>query len=695
MTETHRLRTGLVWALLVGAPTSTFAQGPPVTLDDLAEMSLEDLGRIEVTTASKKPEALLDAPAIMLVLTESDIHAYGGRSLVEVLDRTTSVYFMGTQENLQGALTMRGDATLGANNHILVLVNGRPIQESTNGGTIHPFLRAFPLASVKQIEIIRGPGSVLYGTNAYVGVINVITKVWDSSGVAGVSYGTFNTATVSAAGGKTIGNLHLSGGMTFSHDGGWNFSATDSIDTEIDKSAITRTVPWFDRKVGVNLNATYGRVNVDVFYARAETPHLTNSTATTSWLRHGLSEATQAMVDVGYTHKLSPRWTSSFHATYNHFLALADFAQIGYRDTRSNDYLLEWANDLSVTAKLNTVFGASLAKRTGSFYEKTFDWYGVPSYNRNSFTGFASADYRPIPRLKLIAGGQLIKVPGFSSSVTGGQSGDVSEFPGIAPHFVGRLGAIVTLTPNVVAKLLYSEAFRQPSLVESDLVRYDDGDYSQEGNPDLKPEEISTTDFQINYGSDRVTAAVTLFDSRQSNVIAEIESLPLIQNFDRFQTRGIELEGRMRPLKNIELSSAITYQKLTNDKAFADFAIPVPAFMGKFGITYRTETGLTVGLHDSYFGTPRESSTVDEDDPTATTQYVNPTASAFHNVTLSIAQRLGNLKFLRSGQDLTARVHVTNLLDEAIYYAEYTSVNVNSLPGRSGRAIFAGVTLGF
>ena len=92
---------------------------------------------------------------------------------------------MGTQENLQGALTMRGDATLGANNHILVLVNGRPIQESTHGGMIHPFLRSFPLASVKQIEIIRGPGSVLYGTNAYVGVINVITKVWDVSGSRG------------------------------------------------------------------------------------------------------------------------------------------------------------------------------------------------------------------------------------------------------------------------------------------------------------------------------------------------------------------------------------------------------------------------------------------------------------------------------------------------------------------------------
>jgi outer membrane receptor for ferrienterochelin and colicins len=687
------LRTGFAWSLLLGTPFFALAQSPGPSIIDLADMSLEELLRIEVTTASKKPESLLDAPAIMLVLTESDLNAYGGRSLVEVLDRTTSVFFMGNQENIQSALTMRGDATLGANNHILVLVNGRPIQESTLGGMIHPFLRSFPLASVKQIEIIRGPGSVLYGTNAYVGVINVITKIWDSSGVAGVSYGSFDTGTVSAAGGKIIGKLHVSGGINFSHDSGWNFNATDSID-EGKAVPTTRGVPWFDRKVGANLNATYGRVNLDVFFARTEAPHLSNSSATTTWGRYGLSRASQAMADLGYTHKVSTRWTSSVHATYNHFGDHADFGEIGHRVTQSNNYLLEWANDLSVTDKVNTVFGANISKRTGSFYEETYDWYGVPSYNRNSVTAFAQADYRPIPRLKLIAGGQVIKVPGFSTHVNGGQSAEASRNPGIDPHFVGRLGAVVTIARNFGAKLLYSEAFRQPSVVETDLVRFDEGDYSQEGNPDLHPEEISTTDFQVYYSNDRVNWAVTLFDSRQSNVIAETDDFELIQNFDRFQTRGVEIEARMRPLKNVELTSAITYQKLQSDTAFDKLAIPVPRFMGKLGISYRTESGLTIGLHDSYFGTPRESSNVSED-LSDTTQYVNPTASAFHNMTLSVARRFSGLAFLRGGQDLTARVHVNNLLNEGIYYAEYTSINVNSLPGRPGRAVFVGVTVGF
>ena len=118
--------------------------------------------------------------------------------------------------------------------------------------------------------------------------------------------------------------------------------------------------------------------------------------------------------------------------------------------------------------------------------------------------------------------------------------------------------------------------------------------------------------------------------------------------------------------------------------------------MAKFGISYRTESGLTVGLHDSYFGTPRESSNVNDED-----------ARRHHSVRESHRQRISQRDAERrlpvrqaglpapAASDLTAHVYVNNLLDEGIYYAEYTSVNVNSIPGRPGRAVFVGVTVGF
>jgi hypothetical protein len=64
-------------------------------------------------------------------------------------------------------------------------------------------------------------------------------------------------------------------------------------------------------------------------------------------------------------------------------------------------------------------------------------------------------------------------------------------------------------------------------------------------------------------------------------------------------------------------------------------------------------------------------------------------------VTLSVAYRLSKPAFLGNGRGVTAHVHVNNLLDEGIYYAEYTSVNVNSIPGRPGRAVSFGATVGF
>ena len=257
-------------------------------------------------------------------------------------------------------------------------------------------------------------------------------------GVAGISYGAFNTKTVSAAGGRRLVAFRSPRELrSRTMTGG---TSPRRIVSTAARPPSLRTVPWFDRKVGANLNARYKGLNLDMFYAKTQAPHLTNSSATTSWGRYGISNADQAMVDLGYQRKFSTRWTSSLHATYNHFLEHADYGEIGTREILSNNYLVEWANDLAVTDKVNAVFGANLSKRTGSFYEATYQWYGVPSYDRNNVTAFAQADYRPIPRLKLIAGGQVIKVPGFSTHVTGGQSGEVSSDPGARPSLCRQAG---------------------------------------------------------------------------------------------------------------------------------------------------------------------------------------------------------------------------------------------------------------
>jgi len=71
---------------------------------------------------------------------------------------------------------VRGDIQSQLSNHILVLLNGRPVRESLLGGLNFPFFSAFPVEMIERKELVRGPGSVLYGTNAYSGIVNVITR---------------------------------------------------------------------------------------------------------------------------------------------------------------------------------------------------------------------------------------------------------------------------------------------------------------------------------------------------------------------------------------------------------------------------------------------------------------------------------------------------------------------------------------
>src|ERR1044071_4060749 len=143
---------------------------------DLGALDLESLLNTKVITVSKFSENLADAPGIISVISQDELRRFGGTTLQEVLERVpglslTSAYF--TDRSLVAA---RGDQTKINGGHILFLINGRPTREILEGGLISDLLEAFPVNALEKIEVIKGPGSVLYGSNAFSGVVNLITK---------------------------------------------------------------------------------------------------------------------------------------------------------------------------------------------------------------------------------------------------------------------------------------------------------------------------------------------------------------------------------------------------------------------------------------------------------------------------------------------------------------------------------------
>jgi iron complex outermembrane receptor protein len=141
---------------------------------DLKNLSLEQLADVEVTSVSKRPQSLLDAPAAVFVITADDIRRAGVTRLPEALRLDPNLEVARVNASAY-AISARGMNGLEASNKLLVLIDGRSVY-SPVGSQVYWDQVNVPLADIDRIEVISGPGGTLYGVNAVNGVINIITK---------------------------------------------------------------------------------------------------------------------------------------------------------------------------------------------------------------------------------------------------------------------------------------------------------------------------------------------------------------------------------------------------------------------------------------------------------------------------------------------------------------------------------------
>ena len=143
--------------------------------DDLEEDLADFYGDEEfVSIATGTKKAIHKAPSVATVITSEDIKSMGAVSLNEVLERAPNVHVsISNLSRHDPVFSVRGIQT-GFNPQILVLLNGTEFKNSGNGGL--PFIFYLPVNNIDRIEIIRGPGSAVYGADAFSGVINIITN---------------------------------------------------------------------------------------------------------------------------------------------------------------------------------------------------------------------------------------------------------------------------------------------------------------------------------------------------------------------------------------------------------------------------------------------------------------------------------------------------------------------------------------
>ena len=140
---------------------------------DLGDMSLEDLMNIEITSVSKKPEKVSEAAAAVFVISQEDIRRSGATSIPEALRMAPGIQVARITAN-KWAITARGFNDR-FSNKLLVLMDGRTLYTPLFSGVFWEAQDTM-MEDIDRIEVIRGPGATLWGSNAVNGVINIITK---------------------------------------------------------------------------------------------------------------------------------------------------------------------------------------------------------------------------------------------------------------------------------------------------------------------------------------------------------------------------------------------------------------------------------------------------------------------------------------------------------------------------------------
>ncbi len=199
-----------LWILCtITIATGVNAQPPSadkdIEIDYLKGLSLEDLLQTEIISASKKSEPLFDTASAVFVITQEDLRRTGARNIPEALRMVPGLQVAHINAN-RWAITSRGFADW-FSNKLLVMIDGRSVYTPIFSG-VHWSVQDTTMADIERIEVIRGPGAVVWGANAVNGVINIITKSASETrgGMVNIGFGTHEQPLVEARLGARLGD---------------------------------------------------------------------------------------------------------------------------------------------------------------------------------------------------------------------------------------------------------------------------------------------------------------------------------------------------------------------------------------------------------------------------------------------------------------------------------------------------------
>ncbi|MCX7897826.1 MAG: TonB-dependent receptor [Rhodocyclaceae bacterium] len=519
----------------------------------LLSASPEALMAMTVTIAAQAPQTLAEASAVVSVITSDDMQAMGAANLMDVLQAVPGIYVRRNLFGYKPLLSMRGAAGV----NVLLLVDGAPMKDLIWSPSI--FWKGIPTNRIERIEVIRGPGSALYGADAAAGVIHVITRPASADGIeegeTGLRWGSFKTREVW---------LRKSGEFA-----GFSYALTaDLQDTQGHRPEIRR-----DALGQGPARAEYGWQGGDLHFALKSARGLFLFDHT--WRNEVAIGLTGAAILDPHTRarerQTNVTWIYEDPAWAHHWSA---YAEIRLRDLAYDSGNGFWErlptvtlNRLSVAERRTTLEGSLVyqgwrdhALRMGlggawqtpyaveQFYDGVAKNYIPEKTRRNAYVYFQDL-WRLSEDWEMTVG---LRHDHFSDF------GDTTN---------PRLALVWHASPALSAKWMLGSAFRAPSYLEL---------YSETAatkpNAHLRPEKSQTFDFALAWQPvSRFAVGFDVFHFLRRDVIADVggtfANLP-----GRYATRGVETEWRWQLGRNLRLSG--NYTRFWQDEVLRDPNIP-------------------------------------------------------------------------------------------------------------------------
>ena len=496
-----------------------------------------------IVTGSMPKVNLRNLPMSISVVSENEIEARKDNSLLPLLTEEVPGLFItqrgvmgyGVAGGAAGAMSIRGIGgapTAG----VLVLIDGHPQYMGLMG---HPLADSYQSMMTERVEVVRGPASVLYGSNAMGGVINIISKQQKQDGIhnsARLMYGSYNSLSAEVASGGKHGKLSTTLNLGYNRSDGHRenmefeqFNGYTRIGYDISRNWKS----FADINLSKTLSSNPGTI---------ETPIIDNDAD----IVRGVASAVIENEYLNTSGALKFFYNFGTHNINDGYPINSSFIP----DTRfrSNDMML------GITAYQSYSFFRG-NKTTAGFDFQRFGGKAVQRFPSDMTSDSTLADVS----INNVAGYVNIQQSVFNNKITmnAGIRLDHHELKG--SEWIPQLGLSYSPTPYTSLKAIVSKGFRNPTIREMYMF--------PPQNPDLESERLMNYEISLlqSFPDERVSMGVNLFYIKGDNMIQVdfVNGRPLNVNSGEVENKGFELIFNYHATENLRLSANYSYLDMT------------------------------------------------------------------------------------------------------------------------------------